>query len=48
MGLTWGGVWSLKDWGHVQAAPMSPTDYMGAMDEVSDALERKYGGQLNA
>lgn len=48
IGLTWGGVWTLKDWGHAQAAPMSPTDYMGTIGEVSDALERKYGGVLNA
>jgi len=46
-GLTWGGMWDVpNDPGHVQAPPMSPTDYMGDLREVSAALERKYGGAL--
>ena len=49
LGLTWGGRWTTpNDPGHVQLPPMSPVEYMGDLLELSSALERKYGGRLDA
>lgn len=49
LGLTWGGSWDKpNDPGHVQAPPMSPVDYFEDMHELSNSLERKYDGQLDA
>ncbi len=46
LGLTWGGMWNDPDPGHVQGPPMKVVDYMGDIQRVSAALERKFGGLL--
>lgn len=46
-GLTWGGMWARpNDPGHIQHPPMSVWDKLGGIKEVSEALERKFGGEL--
>ncbi len=47
LGMTWGGMWEYpNDPGHVQGPPMGVADFMGGIKEVSEALERKFGGKL--
>lgn len=49
LGMTWGGVWTKpNDPGHVQMPPMKPSLYFDTLSSMSSALERKFGGYLNA
>lgn len=45
IGITWGGEWKTKDWGHIQLEPSKDTKPIGAPQKPSEApLEQKVNG----